>query len=121
MAPNQRVVVASSGRPQKGFLGAAYEELTAPENATIVRSLLVFGAGVAFLHSSLSEFLLPPAALDAILGQKLIETVCEQTPMKPGRPRLEISGISPGVIDNPLDHDTDEAAFLLSYFVPALI
>ncbi|RHZ67275.1 hypothetical protein CDV55_104358 [Aspergillus turcosus] len=60
MAPNQRVVVASSGRPQKGFFGAAYEELTAAENATIVRSLLIFGAGVAFLHSSLSEFLLPP-------------------------------------------------------------
>ncbi|KAH1271600.1 hypothetical protein KXW98_009192 [Aspergillus fumigatus] len=60
MAPNQRVVAARSGRPQKGFFGAAYEELTAPENATIVRSLLVFGAGVAFLHSSLSEFLLPP-------------------------------------------------------------
>ncbi|EAW10931.1 putative TOM core complex subunit Tom6 [Aspergillus clavatus NRRL 1] len=59
MSPKQRVVVAGS-RPQKGFFGAAYEELTASENTTIVRSLLVFGAGVAFLHSSLSEFLLPP-------------------------------------------------------------
>ncbi|KAA8645596.1 putative TOM core complex subunit Tom6 [Aspergillus tanneri] len=58
MAPKQ--VIVSSGRPQKGFLSAAYDEITHPENATIVRSLLVFGAGVAFLHSSLSELLLPP-------------------------------------------------------------
>ncbi|KAJ5681453.1 TOM core complex subunit Tom6 [Penicillium maclennaniae] len=43
MAPN-RVVVSSNG-----YL---------PENTTIVRSLLIFGAGVAFLHSSLGEFLL---------------------------------------------------------------
>ncbi|RAH49450.1 putative TOM core complex subunit Tom6 [Aspergillus brunneoviolaceus CBS 621.78] len=57
MVPRQRVV---SGRPQKGFLSTAYEELTAAENATIVRSLLVFGVGVAFLHSSLGELLLPP-------------------------------------------------------------
>ncbi|KAL4869699.1 hypothetical protein BDV12DRAFT_167503 [Aspergillus spectabilis] len=69
---------------EKGFLSAAYEQITAPDNATIVRSILVFGvrhifpdylviirfstmltflslqAGVAFLHSSLSELLLPP-------------------------------------------------------------
>ncbi|KAL2864929.1 putative TOM core complex subunit Tom6 [Aspergillus lucknowensis] len=45
---------------EKGFLSATYEQITAPENATIVRSILVFGAGVAFLHSSLSELLLPP-------------------------------------------------------------
>jgi hypothetical protein len=49
MAPNQRVVVAGSGRPQKGIFAAAYEELTAPENATIVRSLLVFGVSASYL------------------------------------------------------------------------
>ncbi|KAI9372135.1 hypothetical protein BJX61DRAFT_508650 [Aspergillus egyptiacus] len=70
---------------EKSFLSATYEQLTSPENTTIVRSILVFGvrtscrnssygliflfgriltlflqAGVAFLHSSLSELLLPP-------------------------------------------------------------
>ncbi|KAL5334856.1 hypothetical protein BJX70DRAFT_402157 [Aspergillus crustosus] len=45
---------------EQGFLSAAYEQITAPDNATIVRSILIFGAGVAFLHSSLSELLLPP-------------------------------------------------------------
>ncbi|KAJ6104123.1 hypothetical protein N7523_010443 [Penicillium sp. IBT 18751x] len=59
MAPN-RVVVSSNGRPQKGFMSTIYDEATSPENTTIVRSLLIFGAGVAFLHSSLGEFLLPP-------------------------------------------------------------
>ncbi|KAL5358904.1 hypothetical protein BJX96DRAFT_147459 [Aspergillus floccosus] len=58
MAPKQHIVAA--GRPQKGFFASAYEEITRPENATIVRSIVVFGAGVAFLHSSLSELLLPP-------------------------------------------------------------
>jgi hypothetical protein len=28
---------------EKGFLSAAYEQITAPDNATIVRSILVFG------------------------------------------------------------------------------
>ncbi|KAL4878272.1 hypothetical protein BJY04DRAFT_196121 [Aspergillus karnatakaensis] len=46
---------------EQSFFSAAYEQITAPDNATIVRSILVFGAGVAFLHSSLSELLLPPA------------------------------------------------------------
>ncbi|KAL3465169.1 hypothetical protein BJX64DRAFT_285711 [Aspergillus heterothallicus] len=45
---------------EKGILSATYEQITSPENTTIVRSILVFGAGVAFLHSTLSELLLPP-------------------------------------------------------------
>ncbi|KAJ5312987.1 hypothetical protein PENANT_c018G10325 [Penicillium antarcticum] len=60
MAPNQRIVHSGSGRAQKGFVSTVYDEATNPENKTIVRSLLIFGAGVAFLHSSLGEFLLPP-------------------------------------------------------------
>ncbi|KAJ5109702.1 hypothetical protein N7532_002347 [Penicillium argentinense] len=59
MAPN-RVVVSNNSRPSKGFFSTVYDEATSPENTTIVRSLLVFGAGVAFLHSSLGELLLPP-------------------------------------------------------------
>jgi hypothetical protein len=42
MAP-KRVTVANSSRPQKSFLSTVYDEATNPENATIVRSLLVFG------------------------------------------------------------------------------
>ncbi|KAF3384594.1 hypothetical protein F1880_001890 [Penicillium rolfsii] len=64
MAP-KRVTVANSSRPQKSFLSTVYDEATNPENATIVRSLLVFGAGVAFLHSSLGELLLPPPPIAA--------------------------------------------------------
>ncbi|KAJ5580204.1 uncharacterized protein N7459_006189 [Penicillium hispanicum] len=58
--PPKRVVVSNSARPQKSFLSTVYDEATNPENTTIVRSILVFGAGVAFLHSSLGEILLPP-------------------------------------------------------------
>ncbi|KAJ5225052.1 hypothetical protein N7468_006277 [Penicillium chermesinum] len=45
---------------QKGLFSTIYDEATNPENNTIVRSLIVFGVGVAFLHSSLGEILLPP-------------------------------------------------------------
>ncbi|KAI9925724.1 hypothetical protein AWENTII_012167 [Aspergillus wentii] len=58
MPPKQHVVV--SGRPQKSFWSVAYDEYKNPENATIVRSMVVFAAGVAVLHSSLGEILLPP-------------------------------------------------------------
>ncbi|EEH18809.2 hypothetical protein PABG_01128 [Paracoccidioides brasiliensis Pb03] len=64
MAPKQRVVVQS--RPAKkrqpeqvGYLTAAYRGITSSENASVVRSVVVFGAAVAFLHSSLSEMLIP--------------------------------------------------------------
>ncbi|KAI9825663.1 MAG: hypothetical protein M1832_001007 [Thelocarpon impressellum] len=62
----QRVTVqpASNGRAgpafTSGYLGGAYRELTAPENASVVRSVAIFGVAVAFLHSGLREFLLPP-------------------------------------------------------------
>ncbi|KAL4792761.1 hypothetical protein BDV19DRAFT_391887 [Aspergillus venezuelensis] len=45
---------------EKSFLSTAYEQVTSPEHTTIVRSVIVFGLGVAFLHSSLSELLMPP-------------------------------------------------------------
>ncbi|EAA61951.1 hypothetical protein AN9118.2 [Aspergillus nidulans FGSC A4] len=53
---------------EKSFFSAAYEQITSPEHKTIVRSILVFGAGVAFLHSSLSELLLPPGQSDVFGG-----------------------------------------------------
>jgi len=50
MAPNQRIVVSGGGRPQKGFVGTLYDEITSSENATIVRSLLVFGVSISVLN-----------------------------------------------------------------------
>ncbi|TQB72545.1 hypothetical protein MPDQ_006768 [Monascus purpureus] len=58
MAPRQRIVVSRG--PQKSFFQTAWDEIRASENRTIVRSIAVFGAGVALLHAGFGEFLLPP-------------------------------------------------------------
>ncbi|KUJ18066.1 uncharacterized protein LY89DRAFT_684004 [Mollisia scopiformis] len=64
MAPKQQriqVGKAEVRRPaQKGYLSSTYQTLTSPENASVVRSIAVFGVAVAFFSSSWSEFLLPP-------------------------------------------------------------
>ncbi|CZR53308.1 probable component of translocase of the outer mitochondrial membrane complex [Phialocephala subalpina] len=64
MAPKQQriqVAKADPRRPaQKGYIASTYQTLTSPENASVVRSIAVFGAAVAFFSSSWSEFLLPP-------------------------------------------------------------
>ncbi|OTA70754.1 hypothetical protein K449DRAFT_380827 [Hypoxylon sp. EC38] len=49
-----------TGRSNKGFLSSTYEALTSPENASVVRSVTIFGVAVAFLASPWSEYLLPP-------------------------------------------------------------
>ncbi|KAJ5979858.1 hypothetical protein N7481_007156 [Penicillium waksmanii] len=59
MAPN-RVALSKNAGSNKSMFNTVYDEATNPENTTIVRSLMVFTAGVAFLHSSLGELLLPP-------------------------------------------------------------
>lgn len=48
MAPKRVVVTTTSGRgrQQEGLFGSAWRELTASENATIVRSVLVFGVSI---------------------------------------------------------------------------
>lgn len=51
MAPKQRIVVSGSNGPQKGFFGTAYDEITSPENTTIVRSILVFGVSTSVIGS----------------------------------------------------------------------
>ncbi|KXJ95097.1 hypothetical protein Micbo1qcDRAFT_200534 [Microdochium bolleyi] len=58
MAPKR----VESGRPRAapGLIGSTYAALTSPENASVVRSVAVFGAAVAFLATSWGEFLLPP-------------------------------------------------------------
>jgi len=51
-----------SGRPgaKKGIVGETYEALTSADNRSVVTAVAFFAAGVAFLHSSWSELLLPP-------------------------------------------------------------
>lgn len=82
---NQRVIAHTSraGGSHSNYLTAAYRELTSPDNATLLRSIAMFGVSsrystvltsasfrransclwiqvtVAFLHSSWREFLLP--------------------------------------------------------------
>ncbi|KAI1767361.1 putative TOM core complex subunit Tom6 [Hypoxylon sp. FL1150] len=49
------------GGRSKGFISSTYESLTSPENASVVRSVALFGAAVAFLASPWgAEQLLPP-------------------------------------------------------------
>ncbi|KAL8324805.1 hypothetical protein RB597_008177 [Gaeumannomyces tritici] len=58
-----RVQVARRGQPkvqQRGYVGAAYDALTSPEHASVVRSVAAFGVGVAILSSSWAEIFLPP-------------------------------------------------------------
>ncbi|KAI0155381.1 putative TOM core complex subunit Tom6 [Hypoxylon sp. FL1284] len=50
-----------SGRSNKGYISSTYESLTSPDNASVVRSVALFGAAVAFLASPWgAEQLLPP-------------------------------------------------------------
>ena len=52
---------AAVGRPQpQGYARTALNELTSAENRTVVTAVAFFVTGVAFLHSSWSEVLLPP-------------------------------------------------------------
>ncbi|KAH8808047.1 hypothetical protein F5884DRAFT_790840 [Xylogone sp. PMI_703] len=64
MAPKQQRVVVQRGDGRrgapKGYVASIYQSLTSPENSSIVKSVAVFGAAVAFFSSSWSEFLLPP-------------------------------------------------------------
>ncbi|PSS20587.1 hypothetical protein M430DRAFT_66270 [Amorphotheca resinae ATCC 22711] len=64
MAPKvQRIVVQrgdSRRSAQQGYFASAYNTLTSAENATVIRSIAMFGAAVAFFSSSWSEFILPP-------------------------------------------------------------
>merc|ERR1711939_1282452 len=62
MAPKRvQVARADARRPApKGYDSNVYNTLTSPENASVVRSVAVFGVAIAFFSSSWSEFLLPP-------------------------------------------------------------
>ncbi|KAI1421165.1 TOM core complex subunit Tom6 [Xylaria sp. FL1777] len=61
--PPKRVLVESGNpraRAPKGVIASTYSTLTSPENASVVKSVAIFGAAVAFFASPWSEFLLPP-------------------------------------------------------------
>ncbi|PHH70488.1 hypothetical protein CDD80_5987 [Ophiocordyceps camponoti-rufipedis] len=60
MAPKRQINVPPPRRAQRGYFTSVYETLTAPENASVVRSIAMFGAAVAFLASPWSSILLPP-------------------------------------------------------------
>ncbi|KAF2165749.1 hypothetical protein M409DRAFT_24037 [Zasmidium cellare ATCC 36951] len=53
-------IQSSSSRRNKGFASDTYNFLTDAENRSVVTSVAFFAAGVAFLHSSWAEILLPP-------------------------------------------------------------
>ncbi|KAI0114457.1 hypothetical protein GGR51DRAFT_556319 [Nemania sp. FL0031] len=62
--PPKRILVEPSGSRSrgapKGVIASTYSALTSAENASVVKSVAIFGAAVAFFSSSWSEYLLPP-------------------------------------------------------------
>ncbi|KAF2761387.1 hypothetical protein EJ05DRAFT_497937 [Pseudovirgaria hyperparasitica] len=54
MAPKRNVA-----RPAPGYASSTYQAITSPDNRSIVTAVGLFAAGVAFLHSSWSEILIP--------------------------------------------------------------
>jgi hypothetical protein len=52
MAPKQQRVIVQKADPRrpapKGYFSSAYSTLTSPENASVVRSIAVFGVGFPF-------------------------------------------------------------------------
>ncbi|KAH9834351.1 Mitochondrial import receptor subunit Tom6, fungal [Teratosphaeria destructans] len=79
MPPKGAIRGGPLGRPQPkgGYARQVYEGLTSPENRTVVTSIAFFAAGVAFLHSSWSEILLPPS--DSPGGPLAATTPCMLT------------------------------------------
>ncbi|KAF2432369.1 hypothetical protein EJ08DRAFT_695480 [Tothia fuscella] len=61
MPPKQQAIRGRSNATQeKGMARKVVEEITSPDNRQVITAVGLFVAGVAFLHSSLSEILLPP-------------------------------------------------------------
>jgi hypothetical protein len=52
MAPKQQRIIVQKADPRrpapKGYFASAYSTLTSPENASVVRSVAVFGVGFPF-------------------------------------------------------------------------
>ncbi|KAK8194174.1 hypothetical protein M8818_007362 [Zalaria obscura] len=61
MPPKGRVTGPPAARQNRtGYARTVINELTSSENRSVVIGISFFAAGVAFLHSSWSEILLPP-------------------------------------------------------------
>ncbi|KXL45729.1 hypothetical protein M433DRAFT_149526 [Acidomyces richmondensis BFW] len=59
--PPKGAIRAGRPAPQRGgYARQVLNELRSPENRSLVTAVTFFAAGVAFLHSSWSEILLPP-------------------------------------------------------------
>ncbi|KXS93609.1 hypothetical protein AC578_7805, partial [Pseudocercospora eumusae] len=66
--------IVRSRQPQRGNIAKeTYNVITDPENRSVVTALAFFVGGVAFLHSSWSEILLPPAGF-GIMEQERLQT-----------------------------------------------
>ncbi|KAL7271906.1 hypothetical protein RUND412_005305 [Rhizina undulata] len=59
MVPKSRAVASVRSRSKPGVIASIYQELKSPENASIVRSVVVFAAAVTFFQSSWGEYLAP--------------------------------------------------------------
>ncbi|KAH0837685.1 putative TOM core complex subunit Tom6 [Fonsecaea pedrosoi] len=60
MPPKRITVQPATRRSQpKGWFGQVYHTLTSEENSSVVISVAMFGAAVAFFNSEWSEMLLP--------------------------------------------------------------
>ncbi|OTA31616.1 hypothetical protein BTJ68_07279 [Hortaea werneckii EXF-2000] len=63
MPPKGAIRGTGVGRPAQqkgGYARQIIDEVTSQENRSVVTAVTFFAAGVAFLHSSWSEILLPP-------------------------------------------------------------
>jgi len=60
MPPKRILVQPARRQPQSnGYFSSVYHTLTSEENASVVLSVAMFGAAVAFFSSEWSEILIP--------------------------------------------------------------
>ncbi|KAF2205604.1 hypothetical protein GQ43DRAFT_362002 [Delitschia confertaspora ATCC 74209] len=57
--PPKRVQGAGRTLSEPGFASSTFSSITSSENRSVVTAIGLFAVGVAFLHSSWSEYLLP--------------------------------------------------------------
>ncbi|KAI1438437.1 TOM core complex subunit Tom6 [Xylaria sp. CBS 124048] len=58
--PPKRIAGEPRSKASKNIIATTYSALTSPENASVVGSVAMFGAAIAFLASPWSEYLLSP-------------------------------------------------------------
>ncbi|KAF2723153.1 putative TOM core complex subunit Tom6 [Polychaeton citri CBS 116435] len=61
MPPKGRGIALGGSQPARsGYARNVINELTSPENRSVVTAITFFAGAVVFLHSSWSEVLIPP-------------------------------------------------------------